>query len=275
MEPAVLLCLVVLVVPTYGLSATPPSPAAVNLQRQLDAAIQQGSSLFTLPETTIRFNDAPFIVSAASMLKLQGGPTTLQFTPLSPGVVVNNSRHLHLIDLTIDYFPLPFVHGIITKVTNDKLMDVSRGQSVVVTLDSDSLTLEELQHDLPAHDTWPPMVTFNKTNREILCGACCWGRPPSGVPTGNPREYTVSVGPSNQAVGNGFAAPTRYGSTYTILNSTQVATENLVIRAASYMAIVEANGIGGHSYTNVTVESTHATAPLGSNADVFHSTGMC
>ena len=127
------------------------------------------------------------------------------------------------------------------------------------------------------HGTWPPLVVVNTSagTGSPVCGNGHWGSP---VAARRLSDRVYALGPREvrgaaRQTGNTVAIPTRYGTTYLVLNSSAVSTLNLTVRAASYMAIVEANGRGGHRYEGVKIVASRASSPLAANADAFHSTG--
>eukprot|EP00054_Salpingoeca_dolichothecata_P011991 m.66476 g.66476 ORF g.66476 m.66476 type:complete len:536 (-) comp19725_c0_seq2:26-1633(-) len=253
-----------------AITSRPPSPQAVTLQRALNNTIASGGSSFTLPsDQPIDFGDMAFVIASANNINIHARDskeTTLIFSPQSRGVWIQHSTNVKLIGVRITYSPLPFVHGVV-------LSSNVQNKTMRVKLDADSLTFAELVKELPAHDTWPPTVTFN-ANGDIFA-SCGWGRPAPASPTTTPGEYILQSCPpyTNQSNGFSFASPTRYRNTYTVLNSSHTWSENIVIEAASYMAVVEANGYGNNTYRHITINSPRQSSPLGANADAFHSTG--
>ena len=128
---------------------TPATPAAQAVQNALNKVIESGgSSNFILPAEDLYFNDAPFNVTHAHGINIVGtaGKTTLYFAP-GVGLRVQNSSSTSVQNIAIDYFPLPYVNGVV-------LPPSASHPALQVRLGKDSLTFAELIAKFPPHDTW-------------------------------------------------------------------------------------------------------------------------
>jgi hypothetical protein len=90
-------------------AAAGPAPARA-LQVQLDAAIRQRASLFTIPAGVYNFTTDSFNISGATNLRVAAAGVTLWFGANSrtfqPGVNISNCQGLHVSGLSINYYAL-------------------------------------------------------------------------------------------------------------------------------------------------------------------------
>ena len=249
--------------------AQPPSPAAAALQAAVDAAIAAGSPRVDVAPGVYAFGATPLRITGASHLSIGGGGggggVMLLFAPGAGGAVANASD-IELHDMAIDYAPLPYVRATVL---------AAGARELTVALAPGSLTFEQLAAEYPPHDTWPPGSIFAAPARggALVASVCGWGKavPASRLANGS---YTVACPGGRAAPGDTFVAPTRVGFTLALADTARVAVRDVDIHAASYMAVTEFRGDGGNVYERLRLVPRDAAAPLASNADGFHSSGM-
>lgn len=94
---------------------TPVSPAAVNFTRLIRDAIQSGQTTLKLPSGVHRIDELITIKDARNLV-IDGSETTLVMTNNRRGVLyISGGDRLAIKGLTIDYDPLPYTQGTVTK----------------------------------------------------------------------------------------------------------------------------------------------------------------
>lgn len=105
------------------ISAAPPPPATtavsdlspVNFTRLIREAIQSGQPVLKLPAGVHRINEIVMIKDARNLV-IDGSGTTLVMTNRNRGLLyVSGGDNLTIRGITLDYDPLPFTQGTITK----------------------------------------------------------------------------------------------------------------------------------------------------------------
>lgn len=233
--------------------AAQPTPEAVALQRSIGRAIAAGAAAVALPAGDVRFNAAPLVVRGARSLRLAappGGVSRLWFSP-GAGLLLRDCENVTVAGVEIGYDPLPYVHGTVRRVERTGAYNAT----VLVHVPNSSLSPGELARDFaPSDGYWPTVAVFDAAGR-LRCGSCndVHGMEPAGPSA--PGLFRVAVCPNTTAVGDVVAAATRVGYTFMIANSTGVRTERLTVRSASYMAVTEHGGGGGHVHAGLTIAS--------------------
>jgi parallel beta-helix repeat protein len=100
---------------TLSTAAEPDTVSTVNFTRLIRDAIQSGQPVLKLPAGTHRINET-IIIKDARNLVIDGSETTLIMTTRRRGIFyISGGDNLTLRGLTMDYDPLPFTQGTITK----------------------------------------------------------------------------------------------------------------------------------------------------------------
>lgn len=278
---------------------------AAALQRDLDASIARGAERFTIPAGDYYFGSTPCRIAQATNMLVDGAGAHLWFD-IGGGVLISNSSNVTVTNVTIDYERLPYLQ---VSALADARRLPSGAYEVNVSTDVGSMDPDKFwerfskdkanefvqgpQWWAPGHDglfAAPPYMqafrSFNAT-RQI--------RRRSGS-TSSSNEFTFT---SDVASAKGRPLPhaldkmsviVRKGITLHTHNSSRCRFLDVRIHSASYMAVTEYDGVGGHSYERITVgrrpnlrsatercgkpdKPRLCLAVVSSNADVFHSSG--
>jgi parallel beta-helix repeat protein len=109
------LALIGLTAATLSSAAEPDTPPAVNFTRMIRDAVQSGQATLKLPAGTHRI-DETILIKDAHNLVIDGSETTLVMTNNRRGILyVSGGDRLAIRGLTLDYDPLPYTQGTITK----------------------------------------------------------------------------------------------------------------------------------------------------------------
>lgn len=118
--------------------AVPPAPAtsddSVNFTRLIRDAVKSGQPVLKLPAGIHRI-DETVIVTEARNLEIDGTGTTLLMTSRRRGILyLAGGDHLTIRGLTLDYDPIPFTQGTVTKAdTNSFEFEIHAGYPDLAT----------------------------------------------------------------------------------------------------------------------------------------------
>ena len=259
---------------TYG-----PSSRAVALQDEITSSIARGAASVSIAAGDYYFGNTTLAIHHAHNLTLRAaaGPGTVQlwFT-IGSGLLVNQSRNLVLDGLTIDYDPPSHWQGTILHIA-----DSGTGEfEAVVKTDPGYLAPDVFDEaycmGVPGIQTGPAAMVWNSSDPGFgSFASASW--PPTSTAGGHylfkiPQEsvckdiqFAMTDGSSclgDEATRlpkpqDKVTAHIRAGFTLHILNSSHVHTQHTAIHGAPGFAITEYDGLGQHSYVNVSVGRRH------------------
>jgi hypothetical protein len=257
---------------------TPPSAAAVALQRAVDAAVAARAPALAVAAAEYAFGSASLNVSGASFLALNLSGSALVFSP-GAGVSVHDSTDVALLGpVSVGYSSAAFSQATITHV-GDACFSTS-SPPLQCELDVD------LHAGFPSPDSWPfapdgetKLVFFDASSRfmrrpqifALLLNATRL----NGSSSNAWRLSTLQLWEHSIVAGDVAVVASRDGCaacTVELRNSTRVSTRDLSISGACNMAVLELGGGGAHSHERLVV----APAPgayLSTNFDGLHSEG--
>ena len=91
-----------------------------NLQQEISGAIAEGKKQIVLKNKEYRIAEELRLNNLDGVV-IDGNGARVIRTTLSGGIAVNNCRKLTLKNFTLDYDPLPFTQGVITRIDGHKL----------------------------------------------------------------------------------------------------------------------------------------------------------
>lgn len=247
-----------LTLPLPAQSAAEPSSATLNAL--ISNAIASGQATLKLPKGVIRL-DRTIEIRNASNLEINGTDTTLVMTSTQQALLrISKSSNLTIRGLTLDYDPLPFTQGTITKVNQE---------AIEIKVHEGYPSLSDAYSRAPSHfftadgRRHPGSWDFNRFPLEIL----------------NPREGRLKLHPlpALPSPGDLIALDRRYAdatSAVEIRNCPGAVTfEDVKLHASPGLCFVGRYGDDLVTFRRVTIEPgplpAGATQPrlLSSNAD--------
>lgn len=253
MTPARLLAAsiaVALTVPALARGEEPVRPTEL-----IQQAVHDKARRVVIPPGTYRL--APgVVVRDARDLEVVADGVTFVFTALSRGLALDHCRNVTVRGLTIDYDPLPFTQGTVTRVAAD-------GASIDVTLD-----LGYPRELYSRVDVCDPKTRTRKRGMPFL-----WGTKAAWAGDGVVRVTRDGIG-KVAAVGDpvSLSGGPAGGPPHAVAVDfcEGVTLDKVTVHAAPGMGIVECDGEGGARYTGVRV--VPGPRPKGATADRLLST---
>lgn len=264
------LLILILILPASGtFGETPTGSPQANLQDLISQAVNSKAPTLKLPPGTYILTptstSTPLIeISKASNLNIDATGVRIVGTKLVPALSIDDSSHVAIHGLTIDYDPLPFTQG------------------TIVAIDPASHYLDvKLDPGYPDTEAYTRCGVSDPTTREQKADT----EPTYGVPVKRVGDRLLRVASSegslrNVRIGDLFvlAAYHHTPPAVRITNCGGMVLEDVTIWSAPSIAIFERGGAGGNTYRRVQV--TPGPTPAGaaaprlrsSVADGLHST---
>ena len=302
-----LIVLLVAVVALVGAAAGESSENAVQLQKDLDAAIARSAPTFHIPSGDYTFGTSSFVIQGATNLEIvadEDGVTV--WFEIGGGVLFESCTNTSFRGngMKVDYDPLPFFQATV--------INVSSGSSIH---EFDGL----IQPDAGSPDPiafYDRYTSASKTNENEFVQGPQWWDGSAGLEypllqssfsgfnaTSQVKRTTRenvfryiaplfdrhSVMPRPAARGDKVTVVIRDGFTWNLHKCEGVVTQNVTIHSSSFMAITEFDGRGANVYSDISVvrravvkhddlcgvnKTRVCLALVASNADVFHSSGL-
>lgn len=278
--------------------ADPAGPRAAALQARINAAIASSAAEVAFGEGgDYYFNSESLLVQGARDLTILGHPNATLWFEMGAGVRVDRCVNVTVRGqgVKIDYDPPVFFQA--TAVSDAVPHGTGNGILINISTDPGFLdpdTFYNLYHDDPKNEYVQGPQWFAGDAGAgyplISAGWQDFNPPRDMTPSGAPGMFTYRIkNPPPRAIkkGDKVTAVVRIGYTYLVHNSTRIASSDVTLHSASFMAITEFDGEGGHSYDNFRVvrRGVDPDARCGrdgrrlcfgavaSNGDVFHSSG--
>jgi hypothetical protein len=251
----------------------PQRAAAVQLNKDLQAAILSGAKTFTIAPGDYRFHPQALpclVIKDAHDLVIDGTGATFWLYPFQrlDGITLEHCRNVTVRGLTIDYYPATYPQGVVTAI-----------DSIQGYIDFRLAPGFSTPMDVPGHLTNAKLEHFDQKG-DFIETKLDWVREVQDLGGGSYRVYPKngSAYHMQTAVAPGTVlalAGRTMRMVFNLHESDHCTLENITAYASPHMVFTEDGGEGGHSYLHCHVVLRPGTRRLlASNADVFHSMGV-
>ena len=247
--------------------------AAVQLDKELQAAISRSDRTFTIPPGQYRFGPGglPNLrIHNAHDLTIEAAGATFWLYPFQreDGVWLDHCRGVTIRGLTADYYPATYPQGDIVEIDPEKgFIDFRLAPGFSTPM------------DVPGHLANAKLAHFDRDGH-FLETRLDWVREVTDLGGGRYRvfpkggwayKFKTDVAPGTVLA----LAGRTMRMAFTLNESARCTLEDITVYASPHMAFTETRGEGGHTYRRCRVVRRPGTRRfLACNADIFHSIAL-
>jgi parallel beta-helix repeat protein len=258
---------------TEAANFLPQRNAAVQLNKDLQAAIARGDKTFTIPPGNYRFHPdtLPNLeLKNAHDLTIEATGATFWLYPFQrlDGIVMEHCRNVTLHGLIVDYYPATYPQGEITGI------DPVQG-----FIDFQVAPGFSTPMDVPGHLTDAKLLHFDQKG-DFIETKMDWVRDLQDLGNGKyrvfPKQGAAYKLKTDVHPGTVLALAGRtMRMAFYLHESDHCTLEDITVYASPHMVFTESFGEGGHVYRHCRVVTRPGTRRfIAANADIFHSIGV-
>ena len=268
------------IIHTIAVPSIPPpiSPNALQLQTNINTAISQKATHFTIPPANYIFSNLSLTITNAHDLQINAQDVTFVFF-YGYGLYISDSTNLTIQGLTFDSNPPNYAQGIVTSITSPTVFQATFDSSYIPPNTNlppfDTAALFKVSFYNPITKQMLHLTNYLQSSTPTVSSSSLSS---SSSSLALQYNYTLKVRHPQKTglkIGNLVTVIPRKGITWHCNNCSQVNAKHITIYAGGNMGFLETGGQGKNRYTNVTITRKRNTTHLvGLNADGFHSSDV-